>query len=196
LINNKGNSFEKTKYGSYSVINDFSKLPSIHIDSPTLFFDSAVTPYQVNFQLTVRQKIYKFLHRKPIFRLTNLDNKKEEIVIIPNILIEINSIEDIGKYFNYPYEIAHKSVLYLNSSGKHNKNLNVDKFSLLLEYSDTELLEELHKRSMDRVGDFRDTDVVSHLDDDISNIINMKDYLNNRNIMDNSFHEELTELIA
>lgn len=159
------NVITRDKYSTYVKITNFSELPMFWIDTPTFKFNSHNNGN--GWELRIKQRWYGSYVGKTSVCLTKANSHPGDHGIRIRLRgdsakIRIQSIEDVISMFEGEFELVHSYTLTMS--------LPKTPITDISSYSDEELLQEVHKRTMARLGDYRgatDTKV------DYSNVIDL-----------------------
>lgn len=143
------NAFIREKFCTHAIIYNFRELDRFFIDTPTFKFDS-YEGTSGGWYLSVKQRHY---HKKPgkiVVKLVHLASNSK-IMIRPAADFSnrlITSMDDVCDIFTGGmFTLEHTHNLYQKQV--------VPKVRDIDSYSDEELLQILHSRTMSRLGDYR-----------------------------------------
>ena len=143
------NAFIREKFCTYAIVYNFRELDRFFIDTPTFKFDS-YKDTSAGWYLSLKQRHY---HKKPgkiVVKLVHLASNSK-IMIRPaaefcNRLI--TSMDDVCDVFTGGmFIIEHTHTMYQKRVEPKVRGIE--------SYSDEELLQMLHSRTMSRLGDYR-----------------------------------------
>ncbi|MEK6883432.1 MAG: hypothetical protein AABY22_27645 [Nanoarchaeota archaeon] len=145
------NYFDITKYGSITIIEDFSKLEHFSIIDEFIYLDSHDDFFtNLKCKLMIKQKFYQDKVKKPNITLLNSSNfGKIQIRFNQSEETKITSLDVAIDYFN-------KKIKEIwDVKFEYNTKTNISNTRLIDSYSDEELLKIVFDRTMKRVGEYR-----------------------------------------
>jgi hypothetical protein len=161
-----GNYIDRTRHQTYVKITKFQELPRFWINSPTFNFDShgdttdwSLFINQRHYDNTVRNTVVQLFHGHKCngesvkIRLTGVSGKTL-----------IRTFDDVVAMFEGDFDIVHAHELVMVTKQKTQASLN--------QFSDQELLAEVHRRTMASLGDYRGPKKIR--EDVLSNIIDFE----------------------
>ena len=148
------NLFVKDKYVTYVTITNFKEIPKLWIDTPTFKFDSYVNSDE--WKLCIKQRWFGSHIGKTTIRLVRRGAHQHEPGIQIRLgkdatKIRLQSFDDVIAMFDGHFELVHSFVMTMRKP----VTPVVVTEQTIDSYSDEELLAEVHRRTMSRIGEYR-----------------------------------------